>query len=121
MRERFDAGELKMGTPMDVGNIQVVYNIAVSRGGKWIVGGTRESVLVWNTDDGKEVTEIRGHSRWVNAVDVSSDSARIASGSSDGTVCIWSLPSASDCLAHGNTTMSCTRSNSPPTDASSPL
>ena len=80
---------MEVGMPMAAGG--AVCNIAVSRDGKWIVCGTVRLVQVWNADDGKKVTEIRGHSGWTNAVDVSPDSTRIATGSDDKIACVWSL------------------------------
>ena len=78
------------GTPMDAGDL--VCNFAVSRDGKWIVSEVWQSVQVWNADDGKKVTEFRGHHGSIYAVDVSPDSTKFASGSYDDTACVWSLP-----------------------------
>ena len=81
---------MEAGAPMDAGSL--VWNIAVSRDGKWIVSGTMEGqVQVWNADDGKKVTGFKGHRDVVYAVDVSPDSTKIASGSRDYTACVWSL------------------------------
>ena len=74
---------------MDAGSI--VFNIAVSRDGKWIISGTWQLVQVWNAENNEKLTEIKAHSDWVNAVDVSPDSTKIASGSDDWAVCVWSL------------------------------
>ena len=79
---------MEVGAPMVAGG--PVCNIAVSRDGKWIVCGAVRSVQVWNADNSKKVTEIRGGG-WVNAVDVSPDSMKIASGSEDRTASVWSL------------------------------
>ena len=80
---------MEVGAPMDAGSI--VFNTAVSRDGRWIVSGTVRSVQVWSVESGKKVTVIKGHSNWVQAVDVSPDSTRIVSGSGDRTACVWSL------------------------------
>ena len=80
---------MEVGTPMDVGSD--VFNIAVSRDGKWIVSGTWQLVQVWSAESGEKVSGFRGHSHWVNAVDVSPDSTKIVSGSYDRTACVWSL------------------------------
>ena len=80
---------MEVGTSMDTESI--VYSIAVSRDGKWIVGGIWQSVQVWSAESGKKVSEFRGHSHWVCAVDVSPDSTKVASGSYDNTVRVWSL------------------------------
>ena len=75
---------------MDAGGI--VWNIAVSRDGKWIVSGTESGqVTVWNTESHKKVTEFKAHNNLMRALDVSPDGTRIATGSDDKTVCVWSL------------------------------
>ena len=72
-----------------------VFNIAVSRDGKWIASGTRSGqVQVWNAEDGDKLIAFNAHNHdhWVYAVDVSPDSTKIATSGSDGrTVCIWLL------------------------------
>ena len=76
--------------PMDAGS--GVYDIAVSRDGKWIISGTWVgSVIVWNAKSHEKVTEIKGHTDCVDAVDVSPDGTKISSGSKDNTACVWSL------------------------------
>ena len=80
---------VEVGTPMVAGS--VVYNIAVSRDGKWIVGGRWESAQVWSAESGKRMSEFRGHSGWVQALDVSPDSTKVVSGSDDKTACVWLL------------------------------
>ena len=80
---------MEVGMPMDAGS--TLFNIVASQDGKWIVGGIWESVQVWNVESGKKVSEFKGHSHWVCAVDVSPDSTKIASGSGDKTACVSSL------------------------------
>ena len=80
---------MEVGTPMDAANL--VYNIAVSRDGKWVVGGTRGGLVRWNAESGEKVSEFKRHSHRVQAVDVSPDPTKIASGSYDNTACVWSL------------------------------
>lgn len=84
----------EVGTPMDAGSD--VSAIAVSRDGKWIVSGTTGGhVIVWDAESHRKVTEfeVNGKKAKVLAVDISQDSTKIASGSSDwpGTVSVWSL------------------------------
>ena len=83
----------EVGMPMDAGG--VVFDIAVSRDhrdGKWIVSGTlRGYVTVWNAKSHEKMTEIKGHTDGVLAVDVSPDGTKISSGSKDNTACVWSL------------------------------
>ena len=77
---------MEAGTTMDAGS--TVYDIAVSRDGKWIVSGILASVQVWNAEDGNKVNEIKGHCNFVFAVDMSPDSTKVASGSCDMTACV---------------------------------
>ena len=87
-RRRVEDGQ-EVGTPMNAGSI--VLSIAVSRDEKWIVSGSFELVMVWNAESHSKVTEWKAHSDWVQAVDVSRDGTRIATGSDDKTVCVWFL------------------------------
>ena len=75
---------------MDAGGI--VWNVAVSRDGKWIVSGTESGqVTVWNTESHKKAIEFKAHNNLMRALDVSPDGTMIATGSDDKTVCVWSL------------------------------
>ena len=89
---------------MDAGSC--VFNIAVSRDGKWIASGTMAGqVTVWNAETHSKVTEFKAHSDWVRAVDISPDATKIATGSKDFTVCVWSLSTGErllDPLEHDN-------------------
>ena len=88
-RWRVEDGE-EVGTPMDAGS--TVYDIAVSQDGQWIVSGTRSGgiVTVWDAESHSKVSELKAHDRQVRAVDVSPDGTRIATGSDDTTLCVWS-------------------------------
>ena len=75
---------------MDVGGI--VWNIAVSQDGKWIVSGTeRGQVTVWNAESHEKVTEFKAHSNLMRALDVSPDGTKIATGSDDKFASVWSF------------------------------
>ena len=80
-RWRVEDGK-EVGTPMDAGNF--VFDIAVSRDGKWVVSAQNHS----------KVTEFKAHNDRVRAVHVSPHGSRIATGSDDRTVCVWSLSTA---------------------------
>ncbi|KAF8548008.1 YVTN repeat-like/Quino protein amine dehydrogenase, partial [Imleria badia] len=73
---------------MDVGDH--IWDMAVSRDGKWVVSGTSSGlVTVWNAKSHEKASEFTGKERlW--AVDVSPDGTKIATGS-DLTACVWSL------------------------------
>ena len=75
---------------MDAGGI--VWNVAVSRDGKWIVSGTESGqVTVWNAESHEKVTDFKAHNNCMRALDVSPDGTKIATGSDDKTVCVWSI------------------------------
>ncbi|KAG9312481.1 WD40-repeat-containing domain protein [Chiua virens] len=79
------------GTPMNAGN--VVFDIAVSRDGKWIVSGAalgHVPAKVWSVESHEKVGEMEGHTDHVQVVDISPDGSKIATGSNDKTACIWS-------------------------------
>ena len=79
----------EVGQRMDAGS--QVWSIAVSRNGKWIVGGTESGqVGVWDANSHEKASEFKGHEDRLYAVDISPDATRVASGSIDKTVCVWS-------------------------------
>ena len=81
----------EVGQPMDAGS--EVWSIAVSRDGKWIVSGTRSGqVVVWDAESREKASVFKGHGRnyVLFAVDISPDATRVASGSDDKTVRVWS-------------------------------
>ena len=81
---------MEVGTPMDAGGI--VWNIAVSRDGKWIVSGTEcGQVTVWNAESHEKVIEFKAHNHLMRTLDVSPDGTKIVTGSDDKTASVWSL------------------------------
>ena len=88
----------EVGKPMDAGNI--VYSIATTQ--EWIVAGMKGGqVTAWATvDRGRDTKtiEFKGHGIAVNAVDISQDAMKIATGSDDMTVRIWSLSTGQQLL-----------------------
>ncbi|MGH4022543.1 MAG: WD40 repeat domain-containing protein, partial [Pseudonocardiaceae bacterium] len=54
-------------------------------------GGEDEVVRVYDLDTGQLVAERPGHRDWVRVVAFASDAPLLASGSGDGTVCLWSV------------------------------
>ncbi|KAF8558585.1 WD40 repeat-like protein [Imleria badia] len=63
-------------------------SIAVSGDGKWIVGGTFGGASVWDMEILEKIVEVEGANSVV-AVDVSPDSTRFATGTSEAS--IWSV------------------------------
>ena len=72
---------------------------ALSPDGKWLVAGLRPLkwidgyvyARVWNARTHAKVLDIKGHTNSVFAVDVSPDSTKLVTGSSDKTACIWNI------------------------------
>ncbi|KAI9462106.1 hypothetical protein HD554DRAFT_2176084 [Boletus coccyginus] len=102
--------------PIEINGWNSIYSVAFSVDGRHIVsGGAEEKIRRWDVEDGKEVgtpidgggsvssiavtpdgkwlkaREIKGHSGWVRALDVSLDATRIATASGDKIACVWSL------------------------------
>ena len=78
--------------PKDAGN--PVFNIAVSQDKKRVVSGTGSGrVAVWTVESYSlvKVIQLKAHDDCVQAVDVSPDGTKIATGSRDKTLCVWSL------------------------------
>ncbi len=67
--------------------------LAISPDGRWIAAGVRQDTALWLFDArlGKFLATLPGHDGSVTAVAFSPDSARIASGSSDGSIRIWNV------------------------------
>ncbi|KAG2068946.1 WD40 repeat-like protein, partial [Suillus decipiens] len=68
-----------------------VWAVAVSQDGRWVVtGGDSGELKACEVETGI-VKIFEGHSRDINAVDISAENTLLASGSDDETVRIWSL------------------------------
>ena len=58
---------MEPGTPVNAGSW--VCDIAVSRDGKWIVGGTTGGLVqAWNVENGEKATKVNAYSDWMNAI-----------------------------------------------------
>ena len=83
-----DGQEVGNRIPMDVNAI------SVSRDGKWIVYGTTRGASVWDAKTQEKAIEVEGTND-VNAVDISPESTRFATGTgqkkSDYKACIWNI------------------------------
>ncbi|KAF8833617.1 WD40 repeat-like protein [Paxillus ammoniavirescens] len=67
-----------------------VHAVATSSDGRWVAGGTRMTITIWNATTYEKVVELEGHTDTVTWLAFSPDSVRVASGSRDGTVVVWS-------------------------------
>ena len=78
--------------------------ISVSRDHQWVVCGAEKGASVWDSEIQEKVTEVESKN-WVNAVDVSPDSTRFATGTAN-EASIWSISSGERLvgpLGHDNT------------------
>ena len=64
--------------------------VSVSRDGKWIVCRTTKGTSMWDTELQRNVVEVED-TNWVDAVDVSPESTRFATGTSKKASSIWSI------------------------------
>jgi WD40 repeat protein len=65
-----------------------VTSVAISKDGRWIVGGTERTVHVWDSGTGKLSLSLKATAS-VISVAISSNGKRIVSGSLDGTIMMW--------------------------------
>ena len=70
-----------------------VTSVSFSPDGSRIVSGSGDnSMRVWDSHTGAELTRLEGHTYWVTSVSFSPDGSRIVSGSYDETVRVWDVP-----------------------------
>src|SRR5262249_45119961 len=68
-----------------------VSSVAVSPDGRLIASGCNKVIRIWERHTGREVQTLRGHTGPVMSVDFSRHGDHLASGSLDGTACIWDV------------------------------
>lgn len=83
-------------------DFHTVAAVALSHDGSLLAASDGKDVRVWDVDRGADVRRLRGHTRWVEAVLLTSDGRRVISGSRDRTVRVWDLGSG-----EGERTLDC--------------
>ncbi|MFP3040601.1 caspase family protein [Treponema primitia] len=72
----------------------IIKSVAISPDGQWIVfGSANKTIKMVDTETGKKLRTLSGHSGAVNSVAFSPDGRRIVSGSADNTIKIWDAES----------------------------
>jgi WD40 repeat protein len=67
-------------------------SIAFSPDGRWLASASYDqSIRLWDTQSGAELTTLNGHSKKVQYVAFSPDGKLLASGSNDSTVILWDV------------------------------
>ena len=60
--------------------------------GKTIASGSQDKTIrLWNTETGKHLKTLTGHTDGINSLEFSPDGTTLASGSSDGTILMWDI------------------------------
>ncbi|MCA9188033.1 MAG: protein kinase, partial [Planctomycetales bacterium] len=74
-----------------------IHNIKFTSDGKRIITSSDDhTIKVWRAEDGRLLTTMRGHRRWVTESVLFPEEKRIASTSVDSTVRIWNLDSGEE-------------------------
>jgi WD40 repeat protein len=68
-----------------------VNQVAWSPDGRWIAATGDFDARVWDATTGTPRAVLRGHNSFTQGIDWSSDAARIATGSTDGTAKVWEI------------------------------
>jgi WD40 repeat protein/DNA-binding SARP family transcriptional activator len=64
---------------------------AMSRDGKWVIGGGEDFLRVWSAAGGRARSELRGHSQQVNGAAFGPDGRRAVTAGEDGRIIVWNL------------------------------
>jgi WD40 repeat protein len=72
---------------------QPITAIATQDTGNLLVSSHKHQIDVWDWATGQQVRTLTGHSHWVTALAISPNGRTLASGSLDGTIHLWDLPS----------------------------
>jgi WD40 repeat protein len=77
---------------LQIGSDEDLLALAYSPDGKLLATGGNEGVVkVWDTNSGKQILALRGHTSRIWSASFSPKGSRLATGSEDGTLRIWNL------------------------------
>lgn len=72
---------------------QPTSTISAQDTGNLLVSSRKNQIDVWSMATGQRVRTLAGHSQWITALAISPNGRTLASGSLDGTINLWDLPS----------------------------
>lgn len=87
---------IKMYSPPDWQNYTEIIaghvnDLVLSSDAKLLVAAGYNEITIWSAGNGARVLSIETNSRWVNCVDISSDSVYVAGAGNDGIIRIWNV------------------------------
>lgn len=74
------------------GHAMAVNCAAFAPDGSWLAsGGSDNSILIWQTESGRQLRALNGHSGYIRSLAISIDGQLLASGSNDRTIKVWNV------------------------------
>ena len=76
------------------GDTEDIHRIAFNSDGQMLAGASNEDIHLWNLNTGEQKATLEGHTKWVDSIVFSPDGATLASESSDRTLRLWDVATA---------------------------